>query len=305
MLGWDIDSRVQLEPRHRGSAAHAAAVPERRARPPARRCACSRSPGTSRCCYTLEREPLPAYRFAWNAHPRLAFQLDDAHPFSGSHHQKIVVVDDALAFTGGLDLTIRRWDTPAHQADEPAPRRSGRPPLPARPRHSDDGRRRGGRRAGRAGARALARGHGRGAGDARVPRPRPPPICGPRRRSPTCVTRRSASPARCRAFRDAPAVQEVADLCARAVDRLGAPLHLHREPVPDVGGHRRRAGAPAGRARRARGGRRAPARGARLAGAELDGRHARAPAAAPARQPTVTAACACSSRRSPPSSRAA
>src|SRR4029079_8823803 len=69
--------------------------------------------------FALEREPLPSYRFAWNAHPRLSFQLDDAHPFGASHHQKIVVVDDAIAFAGGLDLTIRRWDTPAHHAAEP------------------------------------------------------------------------------------------------------------------------------------------------------------------------------------------
>jgi phosphatidylserine/phosphatidylglycerophosphate/cardiolipin synthase-like enzyme/uncharacterized membrane protein YdjX (TVP38/TMEM64 family) len=69
--------------------------------------------------FALEREPLPTYRFAWNAHPRLSFQLDDAHPFGASHHQKVVVVDDTLAFAGGLDLTIRRWDTPAHHARDP------------------------------------------------------------------------------------------------------------------------------------------------------------------------------------------
>ncbi len=68
--------------------------------------------------YTLEREPLPTLRFAREAHPRLSFRLDDAHPFGGSHHQKIVVVDDHLAFAGGLDLTIRRWDLPAHRAQE-------------------------------------------------------------------------------------------------------------------------------------------------------------------------------------------
>ncbi len=68
--------------------------------------------------YTLEREPLPTLRFAREAHPRLSFRLDAAHPVWASHHQKIVVVDDWLAFTGGLDLTIRRWDTPAHRARE-------------------------------------------------------------------------------------------------------------------------------------------------------------------------------------------
>ena len=29
------------------------------------------------------------------------------------------MVDDAVAFSGGLDLTIRRWDTSAHKLDNP------------------------------------------------------------------------------------------------------------------------------------------------------------------------------------------
>ena len=81
--------------------------------------------------YTFERERLPAYRFAWSAHPRLVFELDGAHPIWASHHQKIVVVDDALAFAGGLDLTIRRWDTPAHDpGDSRRVDPSGRPYAP-------------------------------------------------------------------------------------------------------------------------------------------------------------------------------
>ena len=30
------------------------------------------------------------------------------------HHQKIVVIDDAIAFSGGIDLTLRRWDCREH-----------------------------------------------------------------------------------------------------------------------------------------------------------------------------------------------
>ena len=36
-----------------------------------------------------------------------------------AQHQKIVVIDGVLAFAGGLDLTIRRWDTSAHEAHHP------------------------------------------------------------------------------------------------------------------------------------------------------------------------------------------
>jgi phospholipase D1/2 len=119
MLGWDIDSRVQLNP---GTAdPPLTLLPFLNdvlvRRPTLRVFALA---WDFSVLYTLEREPLPTYRFAWSAHPRLAFRLDDAHPFGGAHHQKIVVVDDALAFAGGLDLTIRRWDTPAHLANEPA-----------------------------------------------------------------------------------------------------------------------------------------------------------------------------------------
>lgn len=48
------------------------------------------------------------------AHPRIHFKLDDAHPVASCHHQKIVAVDDALAFVGGIDLTTRRWDDHSH-----------------------------------------------------------------------------------------------------------------------------------------------------------------------------------------------
>ncbi|MGB8435254.1 MAG: phospholipase D-like domain-containing protein, partial [Burkholderiales bacterium] len=69
--------------------------------------------------YALEREFLPIYALDWRTHARMHFHLDDVHPVGSSHHQKIVVVDDAVAFVGGLDLTIRRWDTSEHRPDEP------------------------------------------------------------------------------------------------------------------------------------------------------------------------------------------
>jgi phosphatidylserine/phosphatidylglycerophosphate/cardiolipin synthase-like enzyme len=50
-------------------------------------------------------------------HPRIHFKLDDAHPPGGSHHQKIVVIDDSLAFAGGMDIAGGRWDSPEHFAD--------------------------------------------------------------------------------------------------------------------------------------------------------------------------------------------
>jgi phosphatidylserine/phosphatidylglycerophosphate/cardiolipin synthase-like enzyme len=68
-----------------------------------------------------DREWIPLYKLGWRTQPRprLHFRLDGLHPPSGSHHQKVVVVDDAVAFVGGLDLTHGRWDTPEHRREEP------------------------------------------------------------------------------------------------------------------------------------------------------------------------------------------
>jgi len=51
----------------------------------------------------------------WARHRRIDFKFDSHHPVGCSHHQKIVVIDDALAVCGGIDLTARRWDTRDHQ----------------------------------------------------------------------------------------------------------------------------------------------------------------------------------------------
>jgi phosphatidylserine/phosphatidylglycerophosphate/cardiolipin synthase-like enzyme len=69
--------------------------------------------------YWQEREWFIRYKLQWGTHEHLHFALDGTHAVAGSHHQKIVVVDDAVAFVGGLDLTKRRWDTPARYADDP------------------------------------------------------------------------------------------------------------------------------------------------------------------------------------------
>jgi phosphatidylserine/phosphatidylglycerophosphate/cardiolipin synthase-like enzyme len=43
------------------------------------------------------------------------FRLDDSVPFGACHHQKVLVVDDRLAFCGGGDISVDRWDSPAHK----------------------------------------------------------------------------------------------------------------------------------------------------------------------------------------------
>jgi phospholipase D1/2 len=69
--------------------------------------------------YAPDREWVPQARFDWFTHPSLCFALDNQHPFGGSHHQKIAVVDDSIAFLGGIDLTIGRLDEPCHKPIDP------------------------------------------------------------------------------------------------------------------------------------------------------------------------------------------
>lgn len=55
----------------------------------------------------------------WKAHPRITLRFDAFHPVAASHHQKIVVIDDQIAFCGGIDVTTERWDRRAHQDNDP------------------------------------------------------------------------------------------------------------------------------------------------------------------------------------------
>lgn len=120
IIGWDIDSRIRLVPEgaQDGLPETLGEFLDALAR---------RSGGPDiyvldwdfAMLYATGREILPIYHLGWRTHRRLRFHLDDAHPVGGSHHQKIVVVDDAVAFVGGLDLTHCRWDTPEHRPNDP------------------------------------------------------------------------------------------------------------------------------------------------------------------------------------------
>ncbi|WP_158032249.1 phospholipase D-like domain-containing protein [Rhizobium rhizosphaerae] len=58
-------------------------------------------------------------RSGWPQHPRIELRFDGRHPIRGSHHQKMVSIDDRIAFLGGIDLTARRWDDDRHLPDNP------------------------------------------------------------------------------------------------------------------------------------------------------------------------------------------
>jgi phosphatidylserine/phosphatidylglycerophosphate/cardiolipin synthase-like enzyme len=108
--------------------------------------------------YALERETLPLLQLGWRTHRRVHFRLDGRHPLGACRHQKIVVVDDRVAFLGGFDLAGSRWDTPEHLAGDPATGARGRESLWDLSRRAGRRGGRGGGGAGRLDPRPLARG---------------------------------------------------------------------------------------------------------------------------------------------------
>lgn len=121
IVGWDIDSRVDLAPDgvSDGEPTRLRALLCRLV---------ERTPDLRinlllwdySTLYALEREPLPRISLGWQTPDRIDICLDDQIPLGASHHQKLVVIDDSLAFCGGLDLCNRRWDTSEHAPNLPA-----------------------------------------------------------------------------------------------------------------------------------------------------------------------------------------
>lgn len=69
---------------------------------------------------------IPGLRVKLLSPSQIHLGLDGRHPVGACHHQKIVVVDDSLAFCGGIDVTDGRWDTREHRpGDQRRKLRSG------------------------------------------------------------------------------------------------------------------------------------------------------------------------------------
>lgn len=120
LIGWDFDTRIQFEPEQQTLEGpnllgeFLSWLPER-------------SPDLKinvlkwdlGMLQGLGRGMTPVFILDWLTSKRLRFRLDGAHPVGAAHHQKIVVIDDALAFCGGIDMTVDRWDTREHIDDDP------------------------------------------------------------------------------------------------------------------------------------------------------------------------------------------
>jgi phosphatidylserine/phosphatidylglycerophosphate/cardiolipin synthase-like enzyme/membrane protein DedA with SNARE-associated domain len=81
--------------------------------------------------FASQREFFPSLIFGWNKPRRVEILLDDHLPLGASHHEKLVIIDDSVAYCGGIDLTLRRWDTPEHRVGDPRRRHRRNESYPA------------------------------------------------------------------------------------------------------------------------------------------------------------------------------
>lgn len=116
VLGWDIDSRIHLlrgEERPHGCPVRFFDLIRWKAK---------ENPDLkiylNRWKYAfylmLERELFSEIRWRFHAPENIQFVLDGRIPYSACHHQKIIVIDDEVAFCGGMDIAQCRWDRRQH-----------------------------------------------------------------------------------------------------------------------------------------------------------------------------------------------
>ena len=115
LLGWAFDPLTHLEPDEKGTGPKEDEVGEI-----LKRLACS---GIDvRLLVWKSALPIAASQhfFPHRARRRfhgtpVKFRLDASVPFGACHHQKVLVIDDHLAFCGGGDIGVDRWDTMKHR----------------------------------------------------------------------------------------------------------------------------------------------------------------------------------------------
>ena len=115
LVGWDFDLRIRLTPDDDGEDGRIRLGDFLKE-------LVNRKPGLR--IYILKWDMAVFFTMRWEIVPmilhdivgtrRIHLRFDSTHPLMAAHHQKIVVIDDALAFCGGIDMTEHRWDTREH-----------------------------------------------------------------------------------------------------------------------------------------------------------------------------------------------
>jgi len=132
LLGWQFDPRTRLVADEEGPGAEVGHILRRLVRDKPEldvRLLIWRSP----LPIAFSQGFFPQRARAWFEGKTVVFRLDRARPIGGCHHQKVLVIDDALAFCGGGDISVDRWDT--HRHDDDDPRRFTPMGVPYPPRH--------------------------------------------------------------------------------------------------------------------------------------------------------------------------
>jgi phospholipase D1/2 len=130
ITGWQFDSDVALL---RGGDAEAARGEVRML--PLLRELCERNPELHiyilawdfSLLLAMEREWMQELLFNWHS-DRISFRFDASAPLYAAHHQKLVLIDGQVAFTGGMDICDCRWDERSHPARSAMRCDSGRDP---------------------------------------------------------------------------------------------------------------------------------------------------------------------------------
>lgn len=68
--------------------------------------------------HAMKRKWAFRLKMGWKNDRRIRFHIDNEHPIGACQHQKFVLIDNSVAFCGGMDLTGSRWDTPSHRSDD-------------------------------------------------------------------------------------------------------------------------------------------------------------------------------------------
>jgi phosphatidylserine/phosphatidylglycerophosphate/cardiolipin synthase-like enzyme/uncharacterized membrane protein YdjX (TVP38/TMEM64 family) len=81
--------------------------------------------------FMKEREPFSDYRWHFKSTDNVHYCEDNHIPFLSSHHQKIITIDDKIAYCGGMDIGVERWDERHHHVETPERCDVVEPLLPA------------------------------------------------------------------------------------------------------------------------------------------------------------------------------
>jgi len=122
IVGWDIDSRIELlrgDDKPDKDQSYTIADVLRRKAEDNPQIQIYLLKWASSFIYAKERESLPVLKWRFKTPSNVHFCMDGAILSGASQHQKIIVIDDQIAFSGGMDIALGRWDTREHLAENP------------------------------------------------------------------------------------------------------------------------------------------------------------------------------------------